>query len=234
VFSSWIARRDVEELERQTGLRVFIWNNAIANDWLPLVTGALSARRRVERLSTGPITNMAPDLVSACAGVLLNGSCEAELSRIGVVSLGDFVRAPAIFDASASWSRAIDEVFGPAGPAVRELLDRVRGHPLCAPHARDWSVRELAVAARRGDAGAASKLVREAERLAGLEARLASDLADHPAWPELRPTAIAIRDAAVRLGEAASGRAPKGPTPRARFATDLEGSVALFRRRRFR
>jgi hyaluronoglucosaminidase len=233
VFSSWIAGSDIEALERATGLRLFIWNNAIANDWLPLVTSALGKRRRVERLSTGPITNLGEDALVAASGVLLNGAREAELTRVAARSFGELVRAPMAFDPSASWARAIDDLFGGASTPVRQLLDRVRGHPLCAAHACDWTLSDLARAARAGDRQATERLLAWAEDLAGLEERLSTSLAGHPALPELQPTAAAIREAAESLRAAIAGRRDGPRSARRAWMTDLDDTLGLFRKRRF-
>jgi hypothetical protein len=233
VFSPWIAGSDVEALERATGLRLFVWNNAIANDWLPLVTSALGKRRRVERLSTGPITNLGEDALVASAGVLLNGAREAELTRVATRSFGELVRAPREFDPIASWARGIEAVFGDASASVRALLDRVRGHPLCAPHASDWTLSDLARAARAGDRQAAERLLMRTADLASLEQRLEEVLAGHPALPELQPTAAAIRDAAESLRAALAGAKDGPPATRRAWATDLDETLGLFRKRRF-
>jgi hyaluronoglucosaminidase len=233
IFSPWIAGRDIAELEEATGLSIFVWNNAIANDWLPLLTGAFGARRRMERLSSGPVMNLAPDALARASGVLLNGAREAELTRVALRTFADFLREPSTYDPLASWARAVEDVFEEAAPPVRELLDRVRGHPLCAPHVRDWRVRELVQAARRGEATATRLLIAEAERLSTLEARLADALHGHPAWPEIQPTAAAVRAGALRLRAAASGQV-SGPPSSGPWATDLDGSVSLLLARRTR
>lgn len=230
LFSSWISGTDVEELEQATGLRVFLWNNAIANDWLPLVTGALGARRRVERLSAGPIMNLSVDVLARSGGVLLNGAREPELTRVALRALGDLIRDRERFDPVRSWATGIDAVFGDAAPFVRELLDRVRGHPLCAPHARDWTLRELADAAGRGDEAARRALAVEAERLASLESRLAAALADHPAWAELSPTARSVRQSALRMLALLAGNPEPAAGPIPAWETDLEGSLTLLRK----
>ncbi len=232
IFSPWIAGRDVAELEHATGLSIFIWNNAVANDWLPLLSGAFGEKRKVERLSSGPVMNLAPDVVVRSAGVLLNGAREGELTRVALLGFADYLRAPSAYDPLASWGRAVEVVFGDAAPPVRELLDRVRGHPLCAPHVRDWRLRELAQAASRGESAALRELSVEADRLSSLEARLDEVLKEHPAWAELKPTAAALREGAGRLRALAAGSVPSAPARRARWATDLEGSIALFRQRR--
>ncbi|NUO52228.1 MAG: hypothetical protein HOV80_25525 [Polyangiaceae bacterium] len=233
VFSSWIAGADIEALERATGLRLFVWNNAIANDWLPLVTSALGKRRRVERLSTGPITNLGEDALRASSGVLLNGAREAELTRVAARSFGELVRAPREFDPTASWARAIDDLFGDASVAVRQLLDCVRGHPLCAAHARDWTLADLAREARAGDPEATERLLSRTADLAGLEERLAASLGDHPALPELQPTAAAVRDAAESLRAALLRRGEPPRFARRAWATDLDATLGLFRKGRF-
>ena len=229
VFSSWIAANDLAALEDATGLRLFVWNNAIANDWLALVTGALGSRRQAERLSTGPVMNVSAAVVARAAGVLLNGAREPELTRVALRALGAFVRTPDAFEPDRAWATAIDAVFGEAAPVVREVLDRVRGHPLCAPHARDWSLRELTHAARRGDAPARRALASEASRLASLDARLREALRGHPALPELEPRGRALSRTARRLGALVAGAPDPEPSAREAWSTDLDRSVALLR-----
>jgi hyaluronoglucosaminidase len=229
VFSSWISASDLEALEGATGLRLFVWNNAVANDWLPLATSVFGQRRQTERLSAGPIMNLSADVVTRSAGVLLNGAREAEVTRVALRAFGSLVRDPSHVDPEAAWASAIHDVFGDAGPVVREVLDRVRGHPLCAPHARDWTLSEMVYAARRGEERARRALTTEASRLASLEARLIEALGDHPALPELGPTARALSRTARRLQAFASGAPDPEPSAREPWSTDLDDSLALLR-----
>ncbi len=233
MFSTWISGSDLARMERATGLRLWIWNNAVANDWLPLVTSAAGKARRVQRLSSGPVANLSADAVRGAAGVLLNGAREAELTRVAVTAFAEQIRAPDAYDPVRSWEDAIERVFAEAAPPVRELLDLVRGHPLASPHLTDGGLADLLASSRRGSPRAQEDLRALLDRLATLDERLATALGAHPAAPELAPTAREIGERGVAAARAAllGHAAPRAP--RARWTTALDDGLALVRRRRF-
>lgn len=125
IFSRFIDRGDVVRLEQAIEGRVWIWNNVITNDHLPLASGETLGRRPVEKLSFGPPHNMSLDLVGASLGVLLNGAREASLTKISLACLALLRDAEGPQDLRALHARAIVESF--PGEAA-EILSLVYAH----------------------------------------------------------------------------------------------------------
>ncbi len=138
VFSRAIRGEDIRELRESTGLPVLIWNNAVVNDWINLATGEAAGLRGWRKLSFGPPSNMDAGVLSEAAGVLLNGALEPNLTRVCASCLGDFVRDPVTFDATASHVAAMAAVAGKEGArALSGVYDLVRNHLLIAPQERE-------------------------------------------------------------------------------------------------
>lgn len=147
IFSPWIAKADVASLEAATGLRLWIWNNAIANDWLPLVTGAGFGLRGMERLSGGPVANLDADLAEPGRLIVLNGAREVDLTLPHVASLAAWAAAPRSYDANAALRAGLDRAFGPeAGRGLAVLFDACARHALAAPSRLDLAALDAAVA----------------------------------------------------------------------------------------
>ncbi|NUP14238.1 MAG: hypothetical protein HOW73_50025 [Polyangiaceae bacterium] len=195
IFSPYITAREVEAFAKAAGRAVWIWNNAIANDWLPLATGeALGLAGRC-RLCFGPVANLAHGAIDASSGVLLNGAREPVVTEVALTAWAEQVRAPtpAGRDADAALSRALDRTFGNAGALVAQLAEQVRGHPIAAAHVRGARpIQEIALRARAGIPGARSALESALVELATLESRLRGALGGHPGWEDLEGTAAKV------------------------------------------
>ncbi len=135
IFSRRIAGEDLDELRRQSGLRIVVWNNAIANDWVHLATGEIVGLRGWRKLSFGPVANMDAALATAAEGVLLNGALEARLTRAPLACLGRWADDPGGYDADAAHADSLQH----AGPpdALARLHSLVGRHLLVAPERRE-------------------------------------------------------------------------------------------------
>lgn len=134
VFSPFISERERTAMEALTGLDVWIWSNAIANDWLPLATGESLGRRGREKLCFGPVHTVSPELVARGRGVLLNGAREAVPTLVALHVLADFARTGDLHRFSEALPRAMQAVFGDASESVLELARSVGAHDICFPH----------------------------------------------------------------------------------------------------
>jgi hypothetical protein len=134
IFSRVIAPGDVIAMERATGLRFFIWNNVIANDWLPLLTGETLGLRPREKLCFGPPENLAAGIERVTHGILVNGAREPELTKITLSSLADRKREGSEYDPTQSHGAAIRRIGGPKGnELLRALYDWTKNHPFSSP-----------------------------------------------------------------------------------------------------
>lgn len=238
IFSPYISAGDLRALCARSGLSIWIWNNAITNDWLPLTTGELVGLRGRQRLSFGPVRNLGPDVAAGASGVLLNAAREAEVTKVGLFSMAEQLRFGRAYDPDAAVQQGLDLVFGEAARHVRPLFDVVRGHPLSSPTVAEAPFFEAMVArARWGDRGARSDLDAYLESLLDLEVNLARSLAGRPAEDELRPTAKKIVAAAraLRASMKGSPRASQLAVEASRipWSTGLDGALALAQKRRF-
>ncbi|MFO0551125.1 MAG: beta-N-acetylglucosaminidase domain-containing protein [Polyangiaceae bacterium] len=237
IFSSFISGAEIRALARETNLSPWVWNNVIANDWLPLATGEPLRMRPRERLSFGPVDNLGTDVIGAASGILLNGAREAELTKISLATLAAFVRAPFAYHPYAAHDAAIRAVLGAdAAEDTSMLFELVQNHPMVTPTGAEASTfRDFTARARRGHA---TDLERLLTRLAEIDRRLAQTLARHPALEELRPTAEKIANAARALGASARGDLPSARTwakaaMASRWSTALDPSLADAMRGRF-
>jgi hyaluronoglucosaminidase len=229
IFSRSIKGADASRLARESGRSLVIWNNVIANDWLPLATRrvpGLGGAEGLRKLCFGPVDNMDADLPSVVHGVLLNGALEPELTRIATAEMAADLRsagAPlgpdpgAAHDPEQASIRAATRVVGADAALLLERLQRtVQRHIWSAPHREE--IPELAAAARRYIAvrgrpdarlEAAAALTRQLEPLEQLEQRCRG-LEGDPVWPEIAPSlrvlALSCR-AALRAIERDEARA---------------------------
>ncbi|MBL8743465.1 MAG: beta-N-acetylglucosaminidase domain-containing protein [Myxococcales bacterium] len=238
IFSSYVSVADLDAVERATGLRLWLWNNAIANDWLPLATGEVVGGRGRERLCYGPVDNLAPELFERGNGVLLNGSREVVTTRIALATFAELRRNGRGYRADEALDRALRRLFGGACEPVARLLGLVFGHALASPHAANVSaIDDLAGLARRGDAKAVRAIEEALEPYLAVDGDIEKALAGHPALDELRPTALkAARSARALL--ASLKREPGAPrlaadALRIPWGTALDGAVLLAQKGRF-
>jgi hyaluronoglucosaminidase len=228
IFSRWIRGDDVRALERATGLALWVWSNAVTNDWLPLVTGEPLGLAATERLPCAWLDALAPDLAGATSFVALNGAREADLTRVHVACLGAWGRDPWRHDARAAFRRALAEVLGAEGAEVlAPIVAATSRHALAAPARRDLArldeaVATLAAALARGEGSrdVRDEVARQLDRLASLPAEVAKAL-------EGRAVALEVGPVARKL--AALGRAG-GAALAALGSADRSGARAALRR----
>jgi hyaluronoglucosaminidase len=125
ICSPEIEVADAVRFAEATGRPPLYWDNFPVND--VAMTG---------ELHIGPYKGRDPGLVVVARGIIANAMPLAEASRIAFVSIADYLRDPASFDAEYSWLRALRLVAGNSGfDAMRTFADSVRGSCLCVDDA---------------------------------------------------------------------------------------------------
>lgn len=229
IFSRSITPGDVGRLRDATGLRFWLWNNAVTNDYLPLATGELVGARPYQKLSFGCAENMSAGVEREVEGVLLNAAREPALSHVTALCLAAWLRDPMHFSPAVSTRDAIAAVAGDDADVLELVHELTRSHPLSAPSRFEARVIADAIAdyvAGRASAStvtaALEPVVRAAERAAASRSA---------AVKECRPTlerASALASAA-RVGLA---RREERPVDRQR-ARELDARMdALLQRAR--
>lgn len=205
IFSAWIRGDEIRALAAATGLSPWVWSNAIANDWLPLMTGEPLGRPATERFPGAWPDALAPDVITATSLVALNAAREPELTRAHLGCLASWARDPTAHDARGAFDRALTDAFGEEGAeVVRPLVEATARHALAAPARRDLAALDAAIAdlvAARRTGGGQEEMAAVATRLAALVAlpgRVSAVLQD-------RPLALEVGGLARKL--AAHGRA---------------------------
>ncbi len=134
VFSQFIGERDRALMEDLTGLDIWIWSNAIANDWLPLATGESLGRSGREKLCFGPVHTVSPELLTRGRGLLLNGAREAVPTLVALHVLADFAQNGDLHRFSEALPRAMRAVFGRNANGMLDLARSIGAHDICFPH----------------------------------------------------------------------------------------------------
>lgn len=201
IFSREIRGADARALSQATGLRLVVWNNAIANDYLPLASGGVVGLSGIQKLSFGPPENMSPDLPEAVSGVLLNAAREAELTKVALCCFADYVRAPREYRAADSHARALERVGGESGARTLALLyDLTQRHHLTTRERVDGARLESAMRRyQEGDPSARAALEAELKVLSELLEGSRESLSRHPIWDEIAPSLRKI-DLLARAG----------------------------------
>lgn len=236
IFSSWISSTDLNAWARATGLEPWVWNNLIANDWLPIASGESLGARGSQRLAFGPVDNVDAAVIGRSRGVLLNGAREPMLSVISAATLAELVRDGHAYDPAAAFDRALARVAGEgARDVVRELHAWVARHPLAAPHRGSGGRLDDALRDAEHRAGLRSHAIEIADALTTLERRLTTALGATPLADELRPTALKLElvGRAVRATLEGDAAAPDlARRARAiRWQTDADAALTRVRRR---
>jgi hypothetical protein len=218
IFSRFISAADVAEFERATDLPLWIWSNAIANDWLPLATGEPLGLRGNQRLCFGPVHSVSPDVVRAHP-VLLNGARERLPTLVALHVLADLAREGDLHEPGRALARAIESVCGEHAVVVQRIADSVGAHSLVFPHLNRSGPFERAL----GESTDASRDVLEGhlELLTSTVADLARAAESDPRLLELLPTAERITDTAHTLRRRLGG-SPREKASRSAWSTSLE------------
>lgn len=226
IFSPWISKADVVALEAATGLRIWIWTNAIANDWLPLVSGAGFGLRGMERISGGPLANLDADLAEPGRLVVLNGAREAELTLPHVAGLGAWGADPRRYEPVSALASGLERAFGArAAESLALLFDACARHALAAPSRIDLTALDHAVGALAAEGVApgrpASDAVRrELGRLEHLSSSLAAAIDDPglrlDVFGSARKLSILARAAGIALDLLQAAPAQRGSARGAR------------------
>ncbi|MBK6514848.1 MAG: beta-N-acetylglucosaminidase domain-containing protein [Polyangiaceae bacterium] len=238
IFSSYVSGADLEAFREHVGVTPWIWNNAIANDWLPVATGEPLGRATRQRLCFGPATNISPEVHARAAGVLLNGAREPRVTEAALAAMAEEIRAPTSYEPAAALERGLARAYGAGAGAVARLASVVGGHPLAAPRPGvPSSLEEALRAARSGAHGARAVLEAALAPLARIDEDLAHDLGESAGLAELAPTARKVSLgarallAAVRSEERASALAREAMT--VGWSTGLDEHLADVARGRF-
>lgn len=206
IFSTYISGRDVDAMTELVGRPPWIWNNAIANDWLPLATGESVRLRARNHLAFGPVGNVAPEAIDKSAGVVINGAREPEATCVALASFAEQKSSAWPLRPEQAMRAGLERVYGSAADTVAILVDAVGGHPLSAAHVGGaHRLAEAIRSVRAGRSGSKEELGVALDSLAGLAAALDVALANHPGQAELAPTARKISDAALALRAAFAG-----------------------------
>jgi len=123
VCSPTIGAADARARADAVGGRMpIVWDNYPVND------GPMA-----RSLHLGPYTGREPELTDAVAGVLLNPMPQACASKVALATAADFLRDPVGYDPDRSWERAIADVGGRRGAALRSLATACASSALRPP-----------------------------------------------------------------------------------------------------
>ena len=204
IFSPVIQPGDVIALERATRLPFFIWNNVIANDWLPLLTGEPLGLRPRQKLCFGPPENMAPGIARVTRGILVNGAREPELTKITLASLADMKREGCEYDPTRSHALAIERIGGPRAKTVLSTVyDWTKNHPFATPSRSEGAVLATAVDGYRRGRLSRDAFLDELAKVGDIARAAREVAAENEAVREALPTI----ERAARIAKAAAMRA---------------------------
>lgn len=170
ILSRWISAHDIDQLQDRLGIPIVVWDNEIANDWLPLLTGERFGLTPWTMLSFPPVTALAPDLPHAASGLLLNGAREPWLTRVSTRTLAQFLQAPRRYNCRQAHRTALAEEFGSDAVDEMSLLFDIFSY-------RQTPVGHMAVFESHSAKRAALRQV---------AAQLRKTLVKHPALDDLR------------------------------------------------
>jgi hyaluronoglucosaminidase len=227
IFSRWIDATELRSLGAVIGSSPWLWSNAVANDWAPLATGATLGFAGREKLSFGPIENLAAEALALAAGAVVNAAREPTLFGVSIVCLGELARLGRSYDPRAAHTRALRRVFG-SGDAARigaELYELVARHPLSAPERVEAARTHELVRAELGARGSPTALDDELARLETLGSRARTAIDSARLLGEISGTLEVVR---LR---AASARAALA-SERASASGDREEAMGAARRSR--
>ncbi len=218
IFSSYISEVERGRLERCTGLSIWIWSNAIANDWLPLATGEPLGLTPQEKLCFGPVHTVSPQLLSEGRGVLLNGAREFVPTLVALHMLSDLRHTMEGHQPDTALERGVKAVCGSNWQVVLKIAESVGPHELCFPQRFRTGLLErlvhLPLSRRRTAAldalGVLANTAAELNRATEIDPRLV----------ELQGTALRITEIAYHLTQTLLGRPSKLPTSSWRTALD--------------
>ena len=232
VVSTYVTPANLLLIRTTTGGRPFLWDNYPVNDY------------DYGHLFLGPIRNRSPRMLEHLSGYWSNPMNEAELSKIPLWTIADYLRDPAGYDADRSWDQAIRAVGGEAAyPEMRLMCELCMGSRL-----NEEEAPSLALAAadylNRPTSATAAQLRAEIARMKAIEPALRDKLPGKRMFRELRPslkklrrhvenleTALALAESDVDSGAADELRARLAEGLRAVDTVDssatLPGVIAL-------
>ncbi len=219
VFSSYISEAERGRLERSTGLPIWVWSNAIANDWLPLATGEPLGLTPQERLCFGPVHTVSPQLLAEGRGMLLNGAREFVPTLIALHTLSDLARTKDSHHPEKALRQAAEAVCGSNWQVVLKIAQSVGPHELCFPQLPGAGPLERVVDGLpvSGRLAALLDVLRE---FAGIAADLNRAAETDPRLLELQATALRLTELAHYLTQVLRGKESKLPRSNWRTALD--------------
>jgi hyaluronoglucosaminidase len=102
ICSRELTLRDAAILERTISRPVLYWDNYPVNDC-----------QMIHELHIGPYRGRDPHLYRAAMGVVANGMEYPEASKIGLLTVADYLWNPEAYDPESSWDHALQTVLGP-------------------------------------------------------------------------------------------------------------------------
>ncbi|MFO0613103.1 MAG: beta-N-acetylglucosaminidase domain-containing protein [Polyangiaceae bacterium] len=198
IFSRWVTAGDAARWKEATGLSIWLWNNAVTNDWLPLATGELVGARAWQKLCFGSVDNMVPGVERELEGVLLNAAREPAVSHVSALCLAAWLRDPLHYDARREVASAIREVGAHHADLLALAHDLTCRHPLSAPSRFEAAELADAVSDYVGGRSGADAVIARLEALVRAAERARSS--DDALVREILPTL----EKAAALGAAAA------------------------------
>jgi hyaluronoglucosaminidase len=116
ICSRELTLRDAAQLERTISRPILYWDNYPVND-----------AEMTNELHIGPYRGRDPHLYRASTGIVANGMEYAEGSKIGFLTIADYLWNPEAYDPEESWDRALRAVVGDRDwEAFRIFADNTR------------------------------------------------------------------------------------------------------------
>ncbi|WP_327092988.1 beta-N-acetylglucosaminidase domain-containing protein [Nonomuraea sp. NBC_01738] len=201
VVPATITKAQAADARRVFGHEILVWDNYPVNDYNP------------GRLTIADYAGREPGLSEQLAGIISNPMNQAAVSKIALYSFADFGWNDLVYDARASWLRALDEVAGGSATVAAALRDFADVNTYDGTVHRQQAPALAAVIAQDDQAG----LRAHAERLAAAPGVIRAGVRDQAfldeakswldateLWAKAMLKALDVRDA-VRAGDGAAG-----------------------------
>jgi hypothetical protein len=139
----WTGPATIAAAEADAVARVYrrpplLWDNFPVNDFDP------------DHLHLTPVAGRAPDLPSHLAGWLANPMPQAEASKVGLATVGAYLKDPHDYDPARAWTRSIEDLGGSAEgvAALRRLADNSQSTGVLDDLGPVWTQESTALVAR--------------------------------------------------------------------------------------